>query len=248
MTPSSDRAGDVRFEWRSAVADDLLSLSRLHRTELDAPTLSVLRAQSWPDGLGLRLTSPAGQTALTGLRAAVMAGPDEPEPAELEVLAADFAAIYLNHALGASPEESVWRDPDHLARQQPMFAVREWYRQHGVVAGDWRCCPDDHLSLELAFVAHLLSGASEAGLGAAAGFLDQHPLRWVGAFARRVAERSDSPFYASLALLTWAYLEELRELLAAGFDLPRPEPVAEAAPPPVEPAPASYLPGCGPVL
>jgi len=38
-------------------------------------------------------------------------------------LAADFAAIYLNHSIQASPCESVWLDEEGLMRQQPMFKV-----------------------------------------------------------------------------------------------------------------------------
>lgn len=50
----------------------------------------------------------------------------------VDELAADYAAIYLTHALRASPHESVWRDDDHLMLQGPTFAVRAFYRRHGV--------------------------------------------------------------------------------------------------------------------
>ena len=53
------------------------------------------------------------------MRAAVAELDDD--AATLDELAADFAAIYLNNAYGASPYESVWLHDEHLACQQPMF-------------------------------------------------------------------------------------------------------------------------------
>ena len=47
-------------------------------------------------------------------------------------LDADFAGIYLTHALRASPCESVWLDEENLMMQGPSFAVRDCYRRHGL--------------------------------------------------------------------------------------------------------------------
>jgi TorA maturation chaperone TorD len=60
-------------------------------------------------------------------------------------LAADYAGIYLTHAMRAAPYESVWRDEDQLMMQAPTFAVREFYTRHGMVVQNWRHQPDDHL-------------------------------------------------------------------------------------------------------
>jgi TorA maturation chaperone TorD len=49
-------------------------------------------------------------------------------------------------------------------------------------------------------------------------------LRWIEEFAERVADRCSTRFYAGLALLTAAYLDELRDLLARLLDQPRPAP------------------------
>jgi hypothetical protein len=81
--------------------------------------------------------------------------------------------------------------------------------------------------------------------------LDEHLLRWVDDFALRVASRCETRLYAGLALLTAAYLEELRDLLAEILGVPRPSPeeVAERLRPD-RPAPVEvegpYLPGVAP--
>ena len=64
--------------------------------------------------------------------------PAVPDAKTLDDLAADYAAIYLNNSLGASPYESVWLDDDHLACQRPMFELREIYAEAGFKAVDWR--------------------------------------------------------------------------------------------------------------
>ena len=73
--------------------------------------------------------------------------------------------------------------------------------------------------------AHLLNGEPErVDLAEASDFLDEHLLRWIDQFAERVALRGDTRFYAGLALLTAAYLQELRDLLADPLGYPRPAP------------------------
>jgi hypothetical protein len=53
-------------------------------------------------------------------------------------------------------------------------------------------------------------------------FLDFHLLRWLPDFARRVADRCDTMFYAALALLTDAWLQQVRDLIADHLGEPRP--------------------------
>ena len=49
--------------------------------------------------------------------AALAALPSDPDTACMDGLAADFAAIYLTAAYGASPSESYWLSDDHLVCQ-----------------------------------------------------------------------------------------------------------------------------------
>jgi len=81
--------------------------------------------------------------------------------------------------------------------------------------------------------------------------MDEHLLRWIGEFARRIGQRCSTRFYAGLALLTAAYLDELRDLLAELTDDPRPTPeeIEERMKPklsmPVA-GPESFVPGAAP--
>lgn len=207
-----------------AVAEDLSAFALLHDRELDADSIARLRHTGFPDGLALALKSDRAVEALHMMRTAVALLPQPADPSGLDDLAADFADIYLTYKLRASPCESVWLDEDGLTLQAPMFTIRQWYRRHGLAAENWRVRSDDHLVLQLQFVAHLLDAAEDEVLAEAARFLDAHLLLWIGDFAGLVVTRCATPFYAALAALTAAYLEELRDLLAAVLREPRPDP------------------------
>ena len=213
-------------ELLAALADDLEQLIRLHDRELDAETLAALRSADFPHGLALPPAGEAGQQAYANMAAALT------EPASLDELAADYAAIYLTHALRASPFESVWRDEDHLAMQNPTFSVRAFYRRHSMQVTDWRKLADDHLTHELNFLALLLERGEQRE---AARFLGEHLMTWLPDFAQRVGARAATPFYAALAVLTRACCAQCQRWLPRVALMP----AVQVAPPPDAP------PGCG---
>lgn len=236
-----------------AIAEDLRMLSVLHSREPDAALVSLLRQEQFPSGLGLTLNSEPGIQAFDFLCKVIERLPPDPDRKALDELAADYAGIYLNHSIQASAEESVWVDEENLAYQDSMFQVRDWYARYGMSAPDWRTRPDDHLVLELEFVARLLSTGVEAErLREVARFMDEHLLRWLMKFSERVAARCDTPYFAGVAMLTGSYCEELRDLIADTLGSPRPSPeeIEERMRPKrgQQPAPAAFVPGTGPVV
>lgn len=237
--PQAEAADDTLAAFRRALAEDVRLIAALHETEVDAARIASLRSVAFPLGLALRWRKEASAKAHAFMADVLRAVPDDPSPEVLEELAVDFASIYLNYGLRAAPTESVWLDADHLERQGPMFAVRALYARRSLRVADWQKRADDHLVTELLFVAHLLGEcADEAALREAALFLDRHLLRWIPLFADRVAGNCATPFYAGLALVTAAYLDELRDVLAEILGEARPlvEPAEPAAAPPVDPA------------
>lgn len=240
---------DVLQTFGHAVALDLMTLAQLHDRELDAPAINALQNERFPESLAFRLTSDRA-VDVNGLLVKVVGDMVTTESATDE-LAADFASIYLNHGIGAAPCESVWLDEDGLAMQQPMFDVREAYARQGYQAPDWRLRSDDHLVHQLQFVAVLMERRDAALLSEVARFLDEHTLRWLPDFAKRVTARAATPFYAGLAALTSAYLDELRDVLAQILAEPRPsaEEIAQRQPEVEEvalPMPSAYVPGSSP--
>jgi len=208
--------------FRIAVREDLYALATLHDREVDAAALVELKRLDFPANFGLQLRSEEGCRSAELMSEALSGLPEIATTSVLDELAVDFADIYLNFALRAAPTESPWFDPDHMERQQPMFAVRAYYRRHGLRVLDWSKRPDDHLVAQLLFLAHLFASQDMEALREAACFLDEHLRRWIGRFAARVAQRCGTPFYAGLALVTAAYVEELRDLLSSLLGEPAP--------------------------
>jgi len=241
---------DLLKRFCEAAAADLLALASLHHAEADDALLSSLTAKSFPDCMGLRLFRHEGQEAMSFMRKAI----DEYAPPlsqELrDELAADYAAIYLNHDYSASPFESVWLDEDKLIMQTPMFQVREIYKKHGLGVADWRTRSEDHLLVELQFLAWLMLDMKDTNLGEAATFMDEHLLRWLPAFAERVIKRCSTPFYAGAAWLTSAYCDEFRDMLAGILGEPRPsrEEIETRMRPKqiAQPVPVKFVPGTVP--
>lgn len=206
-----------------ALADDALTLALLHDAEPSAPGLASLKAVGFPDNLALAPTGAAARHARELMRSALAALPDDIGVGLLDELAADFAAIYLTGAHGASPCESYWLSDDHLVCQEAMFELRRLYAASGLRAPDWRKRPDDHLAFQLQYLGRRLQTAAAGDdWRAIAGFLDHHLLRWLPDFAGRVATRADTPFHAALAMLTQAWCDGLRELIAGELAEPRP--------------------------
>lgn len=207
-------------------SEDLRLLADLHASELTPEQMHGLQSLRFPEPLLLDIPDQDFQLAVHVLQTTVQEWPQEPPASMINALATDFASIYLNGSLHAHPSESVWLDDEELTCQQPMFEVREYYQRHGLAAPNWRIMADDHLVNELLFVAHLLEQASDSPaqqplLQETTRFMDEHLLRWLLPFGRRVAQRCATPFYASLALLTALYAEHIRNLLADILEVPR---------------------------
>lgn len=248
-----DKAADPLETFCLSVAGDLAMLAVLHNEEPDAELIASLRNSSFPKGLGLRLESERGQQTLDLMEQALEALPKQLDEGTLDELAADYASIYLNHGIQASPEESVWIDDENLVCQDTMFQVRAWYKHHGLTAPDWRRRPDDHLVLELQFLSHLFGNEpTETSLREAAQFMDEHLLRWLNDFGDRVAQYCATPYFAGIATLSSAYCDELRDLLAEILDESRPDPeeIEKRMKPGRKPeeVPASFMPGMGPAV
>lgn len=239
---------NILDSFRTRVAEDLQLLATLHDHEPEAALLTELKSMSFPSDLTLLLDTQPGIESVALMHQALSSLPDEPDQPVLDELAADYASIYLNHNISASPEESVWIDEDSLKFQDSMFQVRTWYETHGLGIPDWRLRADDHLVYQLQFAAWLLSQDDDMEkLEKAATFMDEHLLRWLGNFAERVIARCDTAYFAGVAGITAAYCETLRDILADMLQQPRPsrEEIEERMQPKQQaaPVPVAFVPG-----
>jgi TorA maturation chaperone TorD len=237
----------------AALADDAETLAMIHDRELAAAFVEVLRSIRFPGNLVLLPVTASAREAWQIMQTALDELPAQIDSQDLDALAADFAAIYLTAAYGASPCESAWTDEDHLLCQDSMFQLRAIYSASGLAAKDWRRRPDDHLVLQLAYLAHAMRRASHPDhWRELAKVMDEHLLRWLPDFCRRIAACCATPLYAGLALVTHEWADGLRNLLAERLAEPRPtreEIELRLRPQQTScPVPQAFVPGVGPTI
>lgn len=233
------QSGDIEAaslqQWSDAISQDLQQIAVLHDREVDSVLISALREVNFPYNLGMIISSKIGDEK-TGLyspqrfvETALQELPEVLDQETLDRLAVDYAEIYLNHSLHASPFESVWLDEDNLLQQEPMFQIREWYERYELKTDNWRLRSEDHLVLQLTFIATLLSPESHLSekipllerMQEATKFMDEHLLLWLPDFSALVSQRCNTDFYASIVVLTNAYVQELRDALAEITEIKR---------------------------
>ncbi|MCL3860739.1 molecular chaperone TorD family protein [Actinotalea sp. K2] len=145
----------------------------------------------------------------------------------------DEATLRLDHArllvgpgpLPAAPYESVHRTHDRLVFDRPTFEVRAAYLAFGLQAPRLNREPDDHLGLELSFLAALCARALDAiehedeltldtSLVAHEAFLRDHVLQWAPAYLRLLEQHAGTDFYRGWAALGLGALDQARAAFA----------------------------------
>lgn len=120
--------------------------------------------------------------------------------------------------------ESVYFSEKKLIFQEATLQVREWYARFGLQSERINREPDDHIGLEMLFVAHLASLALQAieqndetklneVLQAQRDFLSSHLLRWGPVWAKLVKQHAATDFYRGIAHLTHGALLAIAETL-----------------------------------
>lgn len=140
-------------------------------------------------------------------------------------LRADYTRLMFtgDHVL-APPWESVYFSEERMLFQEQTMQVRAWYRRFGVDAANHAHEPDDHIGLELAFVAHLAHLALvaldqnepddfENVLAAQREFLLEHLLKWGYQWCDLVLLHASTDFFRGIALLTKGVLAEIAAIL-----------------------------------
>lgn len=121
----------------------------------------------------------------------------------------------------AAPWESVYATKDRLIFQEQTLQVRNFYRQFGLEIERIYHEPDDHIGLELIFVAHLASLSLNAMenqdqqefdrlMMAQWEFLKDHLLKWAFEWTRDVREFSNQDFFRGVALVLEGILKSVQ--------------------------------------
>ncbi len=158
-------------------------------------------------------------------RALANAAPD-PESISPDELGAEFTRLLSGIQEGTAPPppfESVWRE-DRLIGESTIQVI-EAYAQAGFAEIDLDAGPQDHVAVELKFIALLALREAEGRqandpVGAhqrliqQRDFLHQHLASWAPRWADAIIEQARAPLFAALAGLIKAGIEQAGQELA----------------------------------
>lgn len=144
---------------------------------------------------------------------------------EMEAIKKDHLYLFTGVSKPLAPVwESVYFSKAQLLFQKETIQVREWYSRFKLQVERKDREPDDHIGLELGFIAHLAAltlkaledgdfSTAEKHLQSQRDFLTEHLLRWAPMWAKLVIKNADTQFYRGLAHLTLGTLMAASELL-----------------------------------
>jgi TorA maturation chaperone TorD len=203
------------------VAQDADVLAVLHDNALTQDLVVALHEANFPACLGLQPATPTACSAWEAMQNIVGQMPTSGDAGFMDRLSAEYAAIYLTGAYGASPVASFWLNREGTPEAFPAGGARARHTYAGLLPNDWRQRPEDHLVMQLHYLSSMSQQARTREEWAnIVDLLDAHMLRWIHAFASRVIERSALLFYPGLIALTASWLDTLRDLLASYLHVP----------------------------
>lgn len=153
---------------------------------------------------------------------------------EMKALKQDHLNLFIGVDKVLAPLwESVYFSEKRLVFQEQTLQVREWYSRFQLQAERINREPDDHIGLELIFIAHLASRALQAIeendeaafnelLQAQRDFLSEHLLCWGPSWAKLVKRHAQTDFYRGIGHLVHGSLLAL----ADGLKIAMPKEVA----------------------
>lgn len=192
------------------LAEAFTVLGRLHQQPPDEESLASLHSllPDWP-----LPSTPSTAQGLAHLRAS------RKESESAATIRADHARLYGYTAVArVSPYESVHRGRDGLVFDEQTLQVRDAYRSISLRAPQYNREPDDHIGLELDFLAQScvkamgaldLGSVSDAQRYVAVGntFFTEHLSQWAPDMLDKATAMADTHFMQGICRLTVGALD-----------------------------------------
>ncbi len=146
-------------------------------------------------------------------------------PSQISDLKLDYTRLFIGFETTlAPPYESVYLSKYHIMFEKQTLEVRRFYEGFGLQVKKKMKEPDDHIGMELLFVAHLcglISAEIEKNeshrrteiIEDLKRFLSTHLLRWISLFLKRVEEHAETDYFLAAAYLTRSTVKDLSNFL-----------------------------------
>ena len=171
------------------------------------PEISVIKMLN-DDGLFLELPyAQNNELALCG-QAQIL---EWLKSADLEKLTEDARVDYMRLLVGvgkvlAPPWGSVYLDEDRLLFNEDTLKVRLYYEHYGMKLKEKYKEPDDHLGLELEFIAYLFENGKT---DAVRDFVEKYVTSWIFQWNNDVQKHARTGYYRGIANMAAGGIQEL---------------------------------------
>jgi TorA maturation chaperone TorD len=205
------------IEWAESLMAHHLAYTFLSRAFYEPPTsdfIDLLARDALFDDWPLESEHPDTLAGLAVLREFSHFWKPDGDSAQLKPLARDFSRLFVgpDHLL-AAPWESVHRSQERLMFERQTHEVRAMYARYGMVVKTVQVEPEDHVGIEMAFIAYLTgqalnalqigdTDAVEESIRGLRAFFSEHILQWVPGLLANILEHAETPYYRGIALLT----------------------------------------------
>lgn len=218
----------AQIDWASTLTGEVLAASLLSKviyTYPDKDWLQSLADQDVFTEAPLGNERPDVQAGLALLQSWSLTARGGMTPQAFDELRADYTRLLMGPGtVIAPPWESVYFSDERLVFQEKTLQVRAWYQRFQLEVANLYKEPDDHIGLELAFIAHLAQltlvaldkgerTAFENTLAAQREFLSEHLLAWAPQWCVLVHAQANTDFFRGIALLTNGVLAEIAAIL-----------------------------------
>lgn len=127
-----------------------------------------------------------------------------------QALQVEYAHIFLLPE-GVKPFESVYRSSERMLHQKPWQDVKRFYNANGFMLSEGEVHPEDHISVELAFMSGLIEEGDKEAVQRL--FLSEHLLQWFPELLEDIIKNPHASFYRKAAVFAQQFIgEEQRRL------------------------------------
>lgn len=141
------------------------------------------------------------------------------DPSFLDIVHDEYVRMFYGFDPDSAPlAESAYLSGNGGYFNEVTLSVRDFYRSEGMLPLKYPRVPDDHISLEMGFMAELADralklfrkgdlDAFKARIAHQREFLEQHPARWIPLFAEKARDGKTTQLYPQLIIATGAFVK-----------------------------------------
>jgi len=128
------------------------------------------------------------------------------------IMRTEYARLFIV-AGGVRPYESIYRGSEKLLMGEPWLEVKSFYRENGLVLEKPDMHPEDHASVELAFMAYLIECGGK--VEEQKSFFEKHIYQWLPQVFNDLQNNEQACFFKDMAACGQSFMEQEKSLFAS---------------------------------